>query len=91
MKALIVGLVAAALSVSGGAPRYDQARTYTACYVSRCVAPRYGVDVMTGEEVEYEDSTPDIHVGDIIASYVTWDSTGEEVESWDVTLPAATV
>lgn len=89
MKALIVGLVAAALSVSGGA-RYDQARTYTACYVSRCVAPRYGVDVMTGEEVEYEDSTPDIHAGDIIASYVTWDSTGE-VESWDVTLPAATV
>lgn len=88
MKSLLIGLLVAGLSVSGGA-RYD---TYTACYVSRCVAPapRYGVDVMTGEEVEYEDSTPDIHVGDIIASYVTWDSTGE-VESWDVTLPAATV
>lgn len=88
MRAFIIGLVAA-ISLS---PFPSPARrTYTACYVSRCVAPRYGVDVMTGEEVEYEDSTPDIHVGDIIASYVTWDSTGEVVESWDVTLPAATV
>ena len=72
-------------------PRYDQARTYTACYVSRCVAQGYGLDLFTGEEIEYEDVTPDIHVGDIIASYVTWDEDGDVVASWDVTLPTATL
>ena len=84
MKSLIIGLVAAALSLSpaSGWQRdgsFVNERDYIVATHDKWVS------IDDGSSIAPFDETTDINVGDLIAHYTRYED-GEEVESWDVTV-----
>ena len=85
MKSFLIGLVAAALSLSpaSGWQRDDSfvnERDYIVASHDKWVS------IDDGSSIAPFDETTDIKCGDLIAHYTRYDADGEEVESWDVTV-----